>query len=601
MIKDLFIRQKQFFSNISLKKKFMSIIIALLFLMLAGFGIGMLLVRRSDDLLLYNSTRGTVVYSAQVLSDRLQTVENMTRIMLGDSVLQENLAIADDPDATHIDKNNAFTALGSAVPNYYYNFKDGTGMRYISLYNDSYVSRSDYVLSANVAPERIRHLLDAAHTADGAPAWVTDYCQDSGLFLCRDVRRAKDLKLDTLGTILVNVDLNELIADTTAQMDQSGTTRYILYKDGQEIFHTDTFPENELQSLNGRVSQFSGAYGVIHLDDASYFYIKDTLPAFGWQFLALIPYTSVIVSQRVSLLFALLIMLVVLLLCLVLFNYLVNVITGHFTALIRKMDAFGEDETTLPQSDADYSSRSDEIGELHRRFDKMAVHVQDLIQKNYVNELLAKDAQFKFLESQINPHFLYNTLDSINWRAKALGDKDISTMVEALGALLRVTLSHKETISTIGSELEIVRNYMSIIQVRYDDRIEFRDEVPTALYEQALPQLTLQPLVENAINYALEEIPDTCTVQITGCLTPEETLLEITNNGSQFPEDLLGKLTRSEITPHGFGIGLLNIQKRLQLQFGPDFGLEFINDELRDLAIVRIHLPPKEGEPCIEC
>ena len=86
MIKDLFIRQKQFFSNLSLKKKFMSIIIALLFLMLAGFGIGMLLVRRSDDLLLYNSTRGTVVYSAQVLSDRLQTVENMTRIMLGDSV-----------------------------------------------------------------------------------------------------------------------------------------------------------------------------------------------------------------------------------------------------------------------------------------------------------------------------------------------------------------------------------------------------------------------------------------------------------------------------------------------------------------------------------
>ena len=104
MIKDLFIRQKQFFSNLSLKKKFMSIIIA-----------------------------------------------------LGDSVLQENLAIADDPDATYIDKNNAFTALGSAVPNYYYNFKDGTGMRYISLYNDSYVSRSDYVLSANVAPERIRH------------------------------------------------------------------------------------------------------------------------------------------------------------------------------------------------------------------------------------------------------------------------------------------------------------------------------------------------------------------------------------------------------------------------------------------------------------
>lgn len=601
MIKKLFIWQRQFFCNLSLKKKFMSSIIALLIFMLVGFSISILLVRRSDDLLLYNSTRGTVVYSAQVLSDRLQTVENMTRIMLSDSVIQKNLAIADDLGATYAQKNNAFSTLGSAVPSYYYNFKDGTGMRFITLYNDSYVSCSDYVQSFTVPQERVQFLLDAAHQADGAPAWVTDFCQDNGLFLCRDVRRAENLQLDTLGTIVVNIDLNKLISETTAQMDPNGTTRYILYRDGQEIFHTDTFPESELPSLSGRISQFSGSFGVVHLDDAFYFYIKDTLPTFGWQFLALIPYTSVIISRQVSLIFALLIMLIVLLLCLLLSSSLVNVITGHFTTLIRKMDAFGEDETTLPQSDFDYSSRSDEIGELHRRFDKMAVHVQALIQKNYVNELLAKEAQFKFLESQINPHFLYNTLDSINWRAKALGDKDISTMVEALGALLRVTLSHKETVSTIGSELENVLNYMSIIQVRYDDRIEFKDEVPVEMYPIALPQLTLQPLVENAINYALEEMPDTCTVRITGQLTDTEALLEITNNGSQFPEDLLGKLTRSEITPHGFGIGLLNIQKRLQLQFGPEYGLEFINDELHDLAIVRIYLPRKEGDTCTEC
>ena len=572
----------------------MSCLVVLLALMTLCFTVSLVLVRRTDDRLLYNSTRGTVVYSAKVLSDKLLDVENMTRIMLSDAVIQENLAIADDASASYIAKSNAFSALGSAVPNYYYNFKDGTGMRYISLYNNSYVSRSSYVRSTSVPPEAVQPLMRAAHAADGAPAWYTDLCQTDGLFLCRDVRRAENLQLDTLGTILVNIDLNALIEDTTAQMGLGESTRYILYKDGTEIFHTDTFPDNELQSLDGRISQFSQNYGVIHLDDASYFYIKDTLPEFGWQFLALIPYSSVIASQRVSLLFAVLIVVLTLLVCLLIFSSLVNIITGHFTTLIHKMDAFGEDETTLPQSDLDYSTRRDEIGELHQRFDKMAVHVQDLIQKNYVNELLAKDAQFKFLESQINPHFLYNTLESINWRAKALGDKDISTMVEALGALLRVTLSHKETVSTIGSELEIVQNYMSIIEVRYDERIEFCNEVPEALYPAALPQLTLQPLIENAINYALEEMTETCTVRITGRATPEETILEITNNGSQFPEDLLQKLDSSEITPHGFGIGLLNIQKRLQLQFGPQYGLEFINDELHDLATVRIHLPPQE-------
>lgn len=130
MIKDLFNKLTHSFSDLSLKRKFMSCLVVLLALMTLCFTVSLVLVRRTDDRLLYNSTRGTVVYSAKVLSDKLLDVENMTRIMLSDSVIQENLAIADDASASYIAKSNAFSALGSAVPNYYYNFKDGTGMRY---------------------------------------------------------------------------------------------------------------------------------------------------------------------------------------------------------------------------------------------------------------------------------------------------------------------------------------------------------------------------------------------------------------------------------------------------------------------------------------
>lgn len=584
-------RLRKFYRDLSLKKKFIYCLLLLLGFTGIGYSVSVFAIRRASDRLLYASTRGTIVYSASTLSQRLLSLQNMSNIILSDSDIQHNLSITDDPDASYIDRSNAFNALGSSIPEYYNNFKDGTGMQYISLYNDSYVTRSNYVHSTDLSAETVDRLLEAAHQAQGAPVWVTDDCQEEGLFLCRDIRRAANLELDTIGTLLINIDLEQLIQNVSSKMDLDGSMQFILYRDGEEIFHTESFPQNELHSLGEDDRIFMNDYGVIQLAGTYYFYIRDALPDLGWQFLALLPYTSVVNTQRVSTILCIAILIPVMFLCLLLFCRMVNVIVGHLTELIHKMDQFGADETQLPQCTFDYSERRDEIGELHRRFDMMAVHVQDLIRKNYVNELLAKEAQFKFLESQINPHFLYNTLESINWRAMALGDEDISSMVEALGALLRVTLSKKDTPSTLGSELDIVNNYMTIIHLRYDERIVFCNEIPESLYSLSLPQLTLQPLIENAINYALEEMAETCTIRLCVCPSDEELVLKISNTGSQFPEDLLHKLSNAEIMPHGFGIGLLNVQNRLQLQFGPEYGLELVNDELQDLAIVYIHLP----------
>ncbi len=582
---------RQFCRDLSLKKKFICCLLLLLAFTGIGYSISIVTIRHASDRLLYASTRGTIVYSANALSQRLLSLRNMSNIILSNSDIQHNLSIAKDPEASYIDRSNAFNALARAVPEYYNNFKAGTGMRYISLYNDSYVSRSDYVYSTDLSQETIHKLLDAAHQGEGAPVWVTDDCQEKGLFLCRDVRRSENLELDTIGTIVINIDLETLIQDVSSDMNLDDSMHFILYQNGEPIFHTESFPQGEVSSLGANNRMFSDDYGIIHLENAYYFYIKDSLPELGWQFLALLPYTSVVTTQRTSTLLCIALLIPVMLLCLLLFCRMVNVIVGHLTALIHKMDAFGADETQLPQCACDYSERKDEIGELHRRFDMMALHVQALIRKNYVNELLAKEAQFKFLESQINPHFLYNTLESINWRAMALGDQDISSMVEALGSLLRVTLSRKDTLSTLGSELEIVNNYMTIIHLRYDERIVFCNEIPEALHSLPLPQLTLQPLVENAINYALEEMAETCVIHLRACSSDKEIVLKVSNTGSQFPEDLLRKLANAEIKPHGLGIGLLNVQKRLQLQFGSAYGLELVNDELHDLAIVSIHLP----------
>ena len=226
----------------------------------------------------------------------------------------------------------------------------------------------------------------------------------------------------------------------------------------------------------------------------------------------------------------------------------------------------------------------------------MARQVQELIQKNYVNELLTKEMQLKALENQINPHFLYNTLESINSYAKAIEAEPISRMVEALGSLLRITLSKSTAKSVIESEVGIVKDYMAIIQVRFGDRVQYELSIPEELYHTPIPRLTLQPLVENAINYALEEIIGTFRIQITGKRENGMVILTVSNNGSQFPDNVLENLETNQISPHGFGIGLLNINKRIKLQFGEAYGLHIYNVESEDLAVVQIRLPEDQKD-----
>ena len=221
----------------------------------------------------------------------------------------------------------------------------------------------------------------------------------------------------------------------------------------------------------------------------------------------------------------------------------------------------------------------------------MVDEVNQLIKTNYLNEILIKEAQFKALENQMNPHFLYNTLESINWRAKLMGARDISSMAESLGALLRFTLDQANKEVSLKRELESVQYYMTIQKYRYEERLDYQILVSEELMNCLVLKLTLQPLVENAIRYGLEENTECCLVRILAEADRTNRVLYvyIKNNGSSFEENLIEKLETHEVEPHGFGIGLLNIRNRMQLTFGEAYGLELYNEE--DLAVVRLIFP----------
>lgn len=549
--------------------------------------LGFELIYKTQNKILYQSMENSISYSAYQISENLEAVENLSSIILKDTQVQGCLAIANDRTSSYSEQSDAYRSLSYLVSEYYQNYEQ-YGISYINLYNASYTSYSDFSISLYLPDDIAQNLLEQAHLQSGYAVWNTDYCTDFGLFLVRDVRRADRLQLDTIGTILMNINLESVITDAATTLSASESPSYLLYDCNNTLLYT-SFDEDSVTSV---IRKLSHDYGVVKIDGQYYFYAKETIPNYEWEFICLTPYNSVIHVQHLYMFICVFMVIFIYLVALLISKKLFGTIAVHVENLLLKMKMFGENNTQLYNIDYDYSARHDELGELHTRFDQTANQVIDLIQKNYVMELLNKDAELKSLENQINPHFLYNTLESINWRAKSVGANEIAIMVESLGALLRSTLSRKNnTITTIKSELDIVQSYICIMQIRFEEILTYSVEIPEDLYDVPLPKLSLQPLVENAIDYGLEEAAEACHIAITVSMEGDDVLITITNNGSQFPENLLQKLSSEELTPHGFGIGLLNIQKRLQLQFGQDYGLTLKNDEMENLAIVEVRIP----------
>lgn len=209
---------------------------------------------------------------------------------------------------------------------------------------------------------------------------------------------------------------------------------------------------------------------------------------------------------------------------------------------------------------------------LHRTYKKMIRRIRELINENVAKQLLLRETELKALQAQINPHFLYNTLESVNWLAKANKQDRISEMVEALAFLLRSAVSFEEQLIPLRKELDIVRSYVTIQTTRFDERLVFHLDVPEELMDAQIPKLTLQPLVENAIHYALEPRIEPCRIAIIARESEGALFLRVEDDGPGMTPDFLEKLRSGQVTTRGQGIGLTNIQERINLTFGTPWG-----------------------------
>ena len=254
-----------------------------------------------------------------------------------------------------------------------------------------------------------------------------------------------------------------------------------------------------------------------------------------------------------------------------------------------------------------YIGGSYEIQHLGRTIKSMVQQMHQLMDEIVIEQEKKRKSEFDALQSQINPHFLYNTLDSIVWMVESEQYEAATSMVTALANLFRISLNKGKNIITIREEIEHAQNYLYIQKLRYKNRFEVTFDIDPEIYDCCTIKLIVQPLIENAIYHGVEFMDGDGEITIKGYVKENDIYIDVTDNGLGMPEETVKYLLTDDTRIHkkGSGIGLSNVHQRIQLYFGKRYGLE-IESELDEGTTVHIHLPQvfydnrtiKEDEVC---
>ncbi len=250
-------------------------------------------------------------------------------------------------------------------------------------------------------------------------------------------------------------------------------------------------------------------------------------------------------------------------------------LTNRLSAVVEQMSKC---RLGLPEALA-ASDAQDEIGELLDSYNYMTQMIHELVEDQAKAAEDLRIAEFNSLQAQMNPHFLYNTMDMINWLSQQGRSQEVTIAIQKLSRFYKLTLSRKQSLSTIQDELEHVSIYVELLNMRFVDSIDFIVDMPDSLMERAIPKLTFQPVVENCILHGIMEKEDKeGTIVLTGWEEENGIVILISDDGVGIPPEKLEKILtekKIEAGSSGTNIAVYNTHRRLQLMYGPEYGLKY--------------------------
>ncbi|CAM4078445.1 sensor histidine kinase [Lederbergia lenta] len=582
-------RLKDSYNNQTIKKK-LFILVSIIMVISFTFALaGLQYVLRIYDEQIYSKSSQVLSTSSNSIENELKNIEDMSFAISSDPLIQHFLTTIEQ-ESTEYEKYRIRTEMIDKMLDYIKTQGFILSVHVVATNGEQYSVGTNPV---NI-PEKVQAMIiNQSKEAAGSNIWLNQLGDHLSLVSAREIRRYEDLSFDSLGTVIIRVNLDKLVRGLM-EGSKALDGHFVITNGENDIMYprelNDTF-----RRLTMPVHSKSG-YRIETIDKRKYFIVHMQSNYSNWTYLNAIPFNQIF--EKTNMLKTFLWMFFILMFLVVSFfgiRFARN-ITLPLESLAASMQHVqkGNFKEAKKESMQMSNVHNDEVGKLHKSFIMMIDQIDELIYENYAKQITIKETEFKALQAQINPHFLYNTLESINWLAKSSGQQQISKMVESLGFLLRNSINLKQPLITVNEELQIIANYITIQSYRFEERLEFQNDVDQSLYHAQIPKLTLQPLVENAIHYGLEMMMEPCSIHIRSIKKSNYFMLVVEDNGPGMDLDLLEKVKKGVVKTRGQGIGLTNIDERVKLSFGDQYGIH-IESELDQGTKIFITLPYREG------
>lgn len=394
------------------------------------------------------------------------------------------------------------------------------------------------------------------------------------------------------GVLLVDMkysvleDMLERINETS-----SGIYYYLCSRDGEIIYHPRWTEINRglFKEKNNKVASYKDGIYEMKTDGQKENIVVGSVAYTGWKLIGVVPESVQETSINKFRYYIITTILILVMMLLQVNRFISRKISRPIRELDESVKAY--EAGAMPDI---YIGGSAEIRHLGYSVQKSYEQIETLMKEIIQQQTERRKSELDALQSQINPHFLYNTLESITWMIEAQRNKEAVVMISELAKLLRVSLSRGKTIISIGDELQHSRSYMNIQRVRYKERFKVEFLIDEEIKNYCIVKLVIQPLLENAIYYGVGNMDedDDGQILIRGEKKGEDIYISIEDNGMGMPEDIRSNILtdNSKVPKHGSGVGVINVHSRISLMFGPEYGLE-VYSELDEGTKVVIHIP----------
>ena len=394
---------------------------------------------------------------------------------------------------------------------------------------------------------------------------------------------------------IIRIDLDERELNKTYKDIKLGETGYVFItnKEGDILSHSDVSHLSEnIRYVEPFSEAFKGDTGyyrkTFKKNDMLITYYTSTNQ--NLMFISIVPFKELTKELNTSLVITILISLIA-----GVFAFLIlTIVAVRITNPVKKMTKLMKSVENGNLNVVINTDRNDEIGVLGKSFNSMTAKLKTLIDEVYKEQIARKEAELKVLQAQINPHFLYNTLDVIYWTSRLEKAPKTGELVNALSKLFKLGLNKGSEITTVKNEVEHVQSYLTIQKYRYEESPVFIIEMDSQIYEYNTIKLILQPFVENALLHGISSMEKGGIIQILGTENGDDIQFEIIDNGIGMNEERVQEILAEDFEGKK-GYGVNNVDKRIKLYYGEKYGVVIKSSEGTGTRVI-ITIPKRLGK-----